>query len=411
MVIKVRDFCFLQDGTSRKLSCQIGGGRFPDRLFFECNANALPESTAPSGNFALVGLLYPAMALGEDLEINAPVSPLLLHTIQHDVQSLLIDYNPELKRIKVSATSVTLAPLEVPSDVATGFSAGVDTFTTLTLFTANDVPDSRHLTSLTTFDVGAMGNVDDSSEIFEKYSRRLRDYAKDNDFLWQTARSNLDQFYSAVSANFQTTHVIRNVAAALIFEDIFGCYLYSSSYPYRNINSKNDDMSYIEPIILPLLSTETLQFVSAGAGLARVQKTELISTSQSAMKMLDVCVASANVRMKSKFLNCSRCWKCSRMMVNLDVLGRIDDFAGIFDLEYYRSNKDHMFLNIFESAQKGKPADQDLMALMRERNFNFKIPRVSLLKSKLSMQIINVKNILSDVPGLKTLYRTIRRRK
>lgn len=407
-MIKVSDFTFLQDGNSRECSCRIEGGPFPERLFFKGDANALPDFTAPSGNFALVGLLYPAMVLGEDLVIDASVSPLLLYTIQHDVQSLLIDYHPELKRIKVSATSVTLAPLQVPSDVATGFSAGVDTFTTLTLFTANDVPDSRRLTSLTTFDVGAMGSFDVSSEIFEKYSRRVRDYAKDNDFIWQTARSNLNQFYGAVSANFQTTHVIRNVAAALIFEDIYGCYLYSSTYPYRNINSKNDDMSYIEPMLLPLLSTETLQFASAGAGLARVQKTELISTSQSAMTMLDVCVASAEVRMKSKFLNCSKCWKCSRMMVNLDVLGRLDDFAGIFDLEYYRSNKDHMFLTVFESAQKGKPADQDLMALMRELNFNFKVPKAAMLRHRLQALITRVKGFLSGVPGLKKLYRTIR---
>lgn len=410
-MIKVRDFCFLQDGTSRKFSCQIEGGTFPDRLFFECDANALPELSAPSGNFALVGLLYPAMALGEDLEIDAPISPLLLYTIQHDVQSLLIDYHPKLKRIKISATSVTVVPLEVPSDVATGFSAGVDTFTTLTLFTANDVPDSLRLTSLTTFDVGAMGSFDVSSKIFEKYSRRVRDYAKDNDFIYQTARSNLDQFYRAVNADFQTTHVVRNAAAALVFEDIYSCYLYSSTYPYRSINSKNDDMSYIEPMLLPLLSTETLQFASAGAGLARVQKTEIVSTSQSAMTMLDVCVSPAAVRMKSNSSNCSKCWKCSRMMVNLDVLGRLDDFADVFDLEYYHSNKDHALLTVFESAQKGKPADQDLIALMRERNFNFKISKTAMLRLRLRQLIARVKNILSKVPGLKTFYRKIRGRK
>lgn len=178
LAIKASNFQFLQNQTSRKFSCQIEGGPLPDKLFFECEANALPELTAPSANFALIGLLYPAMVLGEDLEIDAPVSPLLLYKVQHDIQSLLIDYRPELKRIKVSTTSIIPGPIVAPSDVATGFSAGIDTFTTLTLFTADHVPDSLRLTSLTTFDVGAMGSFNISEEIFAQYTRRVRDYAK-----------------------------------------------------------------------------------------------------------------------------------------------------------------------------------------------------------------------------------------
>ena len=351
------------------------------------------------------------MVLGEDLVIDAPVSPLLLYAIQHDIQSLLIDYRPELKRIKVLATSVTSVPHAVPSDVATGFSAGVDTFTTLSLFTANDVPACRRLTSLTTFDVGAMGNFDQSAQIFEKYSRRVRDYAEDNDFIWQTVRSNIEQFYSAVNAGFQLTHVIRNAAAALVFEDIYSCYLYSSSLPYGSINSKNDDMSNIEQMLLPLLSTETLHFVSAGAGLSRHQKVEMISTYEPTVTMLDVCVSAATVRMTSQTINCSKCWKCSRTMLNLDLLGRLDDFANVFDLEYYRLNKDSLVLSVLDRALEGRTLEQDLITLMREQNFDFQLPKSAMLRYRLRALIARVKGFLVGVPGLKTFYRKIGRRK
>lgn len=409
-MIKASEFRFLQDGTKREYSCKIEGGQFPEQLYFKGDASALPERTPPSGNFALVGLLYPAMVLGEDLEIEAAVSPILLYAIQHDIQSLLIDYRPELKRIKVSATSTLSASHSAQTNVATGFSAGVDTFTTLALFTAEDVPDSLRLTSLTLFDVGAMGPPNLTSEIFEKYRCRVRDYSENNSFNWQAVRSNLDQFYGVIGHGFQLNHVIRNVAAALVFEDILSCYLYSSSYPYRHINTGNDDMSFIEPMLLSLLSTETVQFKSAGAGLAREQKTELVSSYQPAMLMLDVCVASAAIRLKSKKINCSNCWKCSRTMLNLDVLGRLNDFAEVFDIAYYRLNKDRMILTIFDSAKKGKLVERDLITLMQEKNFDLSISKFRLLKWRLSSFATNsIRQILSRAPGLRTLYRTIRR--
>jgi hypothetical protein len=98
------------------------------------------------------------------------------------------------------------------------------------------------------------------------------------------------------------------------------------------------------------------------------------------------------------------------MMVYLDVLGRLDDFADVFDLEYYHSNKNHALLTVFKSAQKGKPADQDLIALMRERNFNFKISKNAMLRLRPRQLSTRVKNILSKVPNLKAFYRKIRGR-
>lgn len=408
-MIKASDFQFHQDGLLRDYSCTIActvdSSIFPEKLFFSGITNELPKHIATSANFALIGLLYPAMVLGEDLEIEAAVSPILLYSAQQDIQSLLIDYRPDLKRIKVTATAVTSPPDPPPTNVATGFSAGVDTFTTLALFTANDVPASRRITSLTTFDCGAMGPYEQTLGIFEKYSQRVRNYAEDNNFKWQTVRSNIDQFYEAVDQGFQLTHVVRNAATALIFEDIFSTYLCSSTYPYRSINSKNDDMSYIEPILLPLLSTETLQFVSAGAGLARHQKTQLISTYPPAMQMLDVCVAPADKRLSNQKINCCKCWKCSRMMLNLDLLGRLDDFSEVFDINYYHRNKARLMLSVYESAQQGKPADRDLINLMKGMGRKLEISKCSIIKVKFNFLTIRIRQYMSKFSLLRRIYR------
>lgn len=375
----------------------------PRELQFFGELSASSNMREPSGNFALVALLYPSMVLGEDLKIDAPVSPRLLYEAQHDLQSLLMAYDPKLKRIEVSVTAATEASPPAPFSVATGFSAGVDTFTTLMLFTAGNVPDTRRLTSLTTFDVGAMGHSHQSSELFEKYSQRVRDFSETNGFAWQTARSNLDDFYVAVNANFEQTHTLRNVAAAFVFEDIYSCYLYSSAYPYQTIGTNNKTIGAIDPILLSLLSTETLDFKSAGAGLSRFQKEQLISSNRHAMSMLDVCVAQPAIRMKSAKINCSRCWKCCRTMLNLDLLGQLAKFANVFDLKYYYSNRDSIILTVLDRAAHGNTIEQDLIALMRERNFDFRVSKSALLKHLPS----RVRQRLAGVPGLKKLYRTI----
>jgi hypothetical protein len=97
-------------------------------------------------------------------------------------------------------------------------------------------------------------------------------------------------------------------------------------------------------------------------------------------------------------------------MLNLDVLGRLNDFAEVFDIAYYRLNKDRMILTIFDSAKKGKLVERDLITLMQEKNFDLSISKFRLLKWRLSSFATNsIRQILSRAPGLRTLYRTIRR--
>ena len=55
--------------------------------------------------------------------------------------------------------------------------------------------------------------------------------------------------------------------------------------------------------------------------------------------MLDVCVANPDKRLALEKLNCSRCWKCTRTLLTLEALGRLDAFEKVFDLPYYRTHR------------------------------------------------------------------------
>ena len=369
-MILMKDFVYSFDEGERRFSCSVDGAGFSNELFFVGNSSYWHDSAPESANWAALSLIYPAMVLGEDLHIDGAISRTLLANLNHDIQSLFLAYTPGLSRIKVTASKVIDEKNSQRPLVATGFSAGVDTFTTLALYlTSDQVAAERKISSLSLFNVGAMGAYQKSEDIFQAYSDRVRKFATENDLQWQTLNSNLDEFYRGRSPRlgFQKTHVIRNIAAAYVFEDLYRYYYYSSTYPYSDINKANDDMAFIEPILLALLETENLRLLSAGAGLARIEKMNLIADSIYAPKLLDVCVGDIDKRAGG---NCSRCWKCSRAMVNLDVLGKLEKFETVFDLDYFKHHKKDVIKVVFASAIKGKPADRDLINLMKETQYD-----------------------------------------
>jgi hypothetical protein len=366
-MILLNKFNYELSQGERRFSCHVEGGAFSSELFFVGESSTWSDSNQQTANWALISLLYPAMAIGENLHVESIVSKTLLFNLNNDFQALLTSYEPSLKRIEVTATEISDENYSNNDIVATGFSAGVDSFTTLSLyFSTDNVSRSRKISSLTVFNVGAMGPYEKSLNIFQAYSNRVKKFALDNGLEWQTVNSNLDDFYAKLKLGFQKTHVIRNVAAAYIFEDLYQRYYYSSTYPYKDLNKSNDDMSYVEPILLNLLETDDLKLTSAGAGLSRLEKMQVISDSKFATKLLDVCVGDIESRLEK---NCSKCWKCSRAMTNLDVLGKLDDFSDVFDVDYYRNNKEKVIKVIYGSAIKGKPADQDLIELMKNEGY------------------------------------------
>ena len=166
---------------------------------------------------------------------------------------------------------------------------------------------------------------------------------------------------------FERTFLLRNAAATAVFNDRIATYLNSSAVPYSAINKGAAALSDIEPILLPLLCTETTRFFSAGARLTRLEKTRVVASYPPAMSELDVCTTGAKVRLALDHKNCSRCWKCRRTMVGLDLLGALDDFAGVFDVESYRADPYAAYAMIRDRAQHGKENDDEHYQLLLDR--------------------------------------------
>jgi hypothetical protein len=365
--------CTLDEGLIR-VSCSVNAVGLPDILWFEIKGLSGYDSLTLSYNWAVVALLFPAMQRGDNIIVKGCVSERLHTNINNDLQLLLQVFQPSLRKIQVKPDTVTKEKILNTGRVGTGFSAGVDSFATLQHFSEENASTSIEVTDICTFNVGAMGRYEnpDVETVYDDYCKRTARYAGISGKNAICVNSNVDSFYRGL--NFQKTHTFSNISAALVLEGYFDCYLYASSFPFKDTAVKETyDCSYFDPVSLPMLSTENITFMSAMAGINRVDKTRLLVQSQAAMQMLNVCVASAETREKLIKPNCSVCWKCQRTLITLEALGIIDKFSSVFDLSVYKEEKCKFYRNLFFKMLDGDPLAKEAFYLAKKSGLKVQI--------------------------------------
>ncbi|PZX49998.1 hypothetical protein [Cereibacter changlensis] len=370
--IRVSDFRQSAVTGAPRLSCLLEGEGLPERLWFDIQSGAVGPLALTEPNWAAIALIYPAMLTGRDLRIEASLSPRLLSALRGDLQDLLLAYDPRLRRIGIHAQAGILPPeLQTTGGAASGFSGGVDSFATWLLYTRPDVPAALRLTHVSLHNVGAFGPRAGAQAAFAASARRHAEFAAGQGLAALQVDSNLDDLFRPIDPNFDHSHSLRNVAVAHIFADSLQYYLCSSAYPYDQIGiaglraAKALSTAYLDPLLLPLLSTERLTVISAGAGLTRQDKIALLADDPLAQRQLDVCTSSPAERARAGRLNCSDCKKCQRTIVTLDALGKLDRFAAVFDVEGYRARRRKVLSRIHRKALSGSTTDRAVMVVLR----------------------------------------------
>ncbi|MGR0318700.1 hypothetical protein [Agromyces sp. ZXT2-3] len=305
---------------------ELAGVDEVDRLRF-----TVPESAEafvnPRADAALLALLMPAMRVRQDLVVEGPVTDELAWNLRHDVPAVLRGVRPELSSIGLDVRDA-LAPSPAGDAVATGYSAGVDSYATLARHHfAADVPASVRVTHLLFNDVGSHGRGERGHELARRRLEPIRRGAETMGLPLIDVESNLDELYRAPGLGFQQTHTMRNAAVAHLLSAGIRRFLYASSVPYWAVSTAPSfDISFADPILLPFLSHASLTMQPSVTDLDRAEKTELVTEVPHSYERLDVCIESVDGS------NCSRCWKCRRTMLTLDLLGELDRYRGVFDV-------------------------------------------------------------------------------
>lgn len=293
----------------------------------------------------LVGLVYSAMKFGEDIVIEGTVSKKLLHNLNQYVIPLIQSYSPDTKKITITATHVSSENFD-GSGVGTGFSGGIDSFHTVYRHYELENDPEFKINSFLFLNVGAHGY--DGDEITRtKFNNRydyLRQYPDEVGVEFIAVDSNLPLF---LKWGHQKIHSISGAAGILFLQKYYRRYYYASAglryaeaIKYADSYRDIDIGAYSDPIILPLLSTESTELVSDGMSHDRVEKTIDILNYEPVYRYLNVCVSGDDTHE-----NCSICSKCSRTLMTLNSLGKLDDVKNLFDIEKYKTEVEHTYMS------------------------------------------------------------------
>lgn len=274
---------------------------------------------------AVVALLMPAMRFRTDLHLDGPVTDELVRGAGESAQEVLRRLRPELARVEIISPDAR-PPSPQPPHVATGYSAGIDSFTTLAkrYFDAT-VPDHLRISHLLYNNVGSHGHGERGNALFRQRLARARSGAAELGLPLIDVESNVDEVYLAADIEFQPSHTMRNMAVAHLLGAGVGRYYYSSSAPYDDVKvAPTADIGIADPLLLQALSTRSLTLTPVGTDLSRSAKVALVSQLELSYRHLDVCLDSSDGS------NCSKCSKCRRTMLMLDLLGALDRYQKVF---------------------------------------------------------------------------------
>ena len=328
------------EGTS--LSAKVSYQGKEDECFYSVPAEFADFADTESSNCFLVGMLYPAMRNGEDIHVEGTVSAKLLYNLNEYLVPLMAICDERLKRIRITADATDSEGCREAHAVGTGFSGGIDSFSTICQhFVRKGEPDGFRLTHLFFFNVGAHGipkKPGDLAAIERQFNARyekFKAFPAEVGLPFVRVNSDIHKFHPwghLEVATFATVSAILFLARG-----IRRYYLASSGHTYRQLwkflgdGGRPDAIERVNMMLLPWLSTESLDLVDDGNLYDRSAKTVLVANYPPATKYLNVCYGHDTLD-----TNCSVCPKCSRTLLTLDILGKLDDFAGVFDIPRYR---------------------------------------------------------------------------
>lgn len=344
-----------EQGETARWSVEVEAAGLPASLWYEVPLqfrDLLSERADP----ALIALLIPAMGRHAEMVLEGTVTDELAYRVPRHYQWILERTNT-VSRVAVRATDVAPA-LPRASGVATGFSAGIDSFAALADHFYDPAMGSwGRVTHLIYNNNGSHGRG--GRDLWRaRYTEKLP-VAERLGLPLVTVDSNLDDFYAPGS--HQATHTPRDASVAHLLSHGIGRWIYASAYtlPLSHV-SATYDTAYSEPFAFPTLSSSAIQLSQHGEHLTRVEKTANVADLREAQDYLDVCVNSSDGS------NCSRCPKCLRTLLTLEVLGKLDLFDSRFDLDVYRSVRESYIGTVLVNRD---PFSREIRELIRTVGF------------------------------------------
>jgi len=290
---------FVDPSSADTLHIEIEARGQKSRLFFRSKDIELNYNP----NVALPLALLPAMAQGYNLNANGNVSR-RLYDASRQIQDIYRAWNPSLQSVWFEGAIPVEMPPQGGRRVATFFSGGVDSFYTL-LTHQDEITD---LVFVHGFDISL-----DNGPLRQSSSASLQtvaqEFGKNLIEIETNLRDFLDPLVKWAIAHGSALATIGHLMAGSFGKiHIPATHTYSDLFPWGS-----------HPLLDPLWSTETLEFVHTGCEATRVEKISRVAESDLALRSLRVCMKNPH-----DIYNCGRCEKCLRTMISLHAIGALE---------------------------------------------------------------------------------------
>ena len=359
------------------LSARVSFQGREEECFYSVPAKHADFADTESSNCFLVGMLYPAMRYGEDVHVEGTVSARLLYNLNEYLVPLMASCDERLRRIKITADSTDDRGGAEAKAVGTGFSGGIDSFATIYEHFARPEPDGFKITHLFFFNVGAHGipkkpgDMDAIERQFRARYEKFRGFPEEAGLPFVPVDSNVHAFHPWGHLEVATFATVS--AVMFLQRGIRRYYLASSGHTYRQLwkflgdGGRPDAIERVNMVLLPWLSTESLDLVDDGNLHDRSMKTVLVAGYPPASKYLNVCYGHDTLD-----TNCSVCPKCVRTLLTLDILGKLEAFSGVFDIARYKREARRRAIADTIVGERRNLFAKHLMDLARERGVDLR---------------------------------------
>jgi len=325
----------IEDGCEVEFGIKIGDT--PYNLKYAIHGEGIKSVPLRCDPIVVTFLNY-ALYYGMDICSEYPISEKLYYQIKNHIIPHVNYANPE-KTTTIDICMPTTSEKYAGTWRGTGVSLGVDSFASIHEYTDEDMPEEYRITHLVHMKVGAhhgmIGYFDGivEEDLFKKENSKVCKYCQENNYKIITIESNLYEICSKeFDWDFDDVHTTHNLGTMLLVQNYFDKYYYASSRPMEDMSINIRSLqSYYERWLMPLISTENIEFYSANKSMERIDKIKYISQYPDTYDNLHVCWKSEG--------NCGECDKCIRTLVWMDFLGILDKYKNSFDVEGYYSNK------------------------------------------------------------------------
>ena len=343
----------------------------------------------------ILAIYYFASYNGMDIVCAAPASERLLYQINRFFTPTANKMNSiHYKPIHIQATPTTIK-YEANNAVGTAVSSGVDSFYSI----LSNFKTSYHEYDVTHLLVANLFNKYESEEMVrEKFAVLINNEKPVADELGLDMVSMYTNHHEFWFPDYVEYYSFRICSYVMAMQKLFHTYYISAGTMFQDSNFRSEDSTDYDVFNTAVASNDNVTFYMSGGECGRVQKIDYISDSPTVKKHLHVCTLDDHK-------NCSSCDKCMRTMVSLDIVGKLSDYADIFDLKKYNARKTKYWGKVLAEAKDNVYGVLNIELKKEAKEHGLQIPVASyFLNWFMWTPYIFLKTVLKKSKIIKSVY-------